>query len=50
MQTAQSIVRQAVTDFKAWLEALKAYKKDPSFFTGKPKMPGYCKADKKTFR
>lgn len=26
MQTAQSIVRQAVTDFKAWLEALKAYK------------------------
>mgnify|MGYP003166988507 FL=1 len=50
MQTAQSIVRQAVTDFKAWLEALKAYKKDPSFFTGKPKMPGYCKADKKTFK
>ena len=40
MQTAQSIVRQAVTDFKAWLEALKAYKKDPSSFTGKPKMPG----------
>lgn len=50
MQTAQSIVRQAVTDFKAWLEALKAYKKDPSSFTGKPKMPGYCKADKKTFK
>ena len=37
-------------DFKALLEALKAYKKDPSFFTGKPKMPGYCKADKKTFK
>ena len=50
MQTAQSIVRQAVTDFKAWLEALKSYKKDPSSFTGKPKMPGYCKADKKTFK
>ncbi len=50
MQTAQSIVRQAVTDFKAWLEALKAYKKDPSSFTGKPRMPKYCKADRKTFK
>ena len=50
MQTAQSIVRQAVTDFKAWLEALKAYKKNPSSFTGKPRMPRYCKADRKTFK
>ena len=27
MQTAQSIVRQATIDFKAWLDALKVYKK-----------------------
>lgn len=39
MQTAQSIVRQATIDFKAWLDALKVYKKDPSSFTGRPRMP-----------
>lgn len=50
MQTAQSIVRQAVTDFKAWLAALRAYKKDSSSFTGKPRMPRYCKVDRKTFK
>ena len=50
MQTAQSIVRQAVTDFKAWLEALKSYKKNPSSCTGKPRMPKYCKTDRKTFK
>ena len=50
MQTAQSIVRQAVTDFKAWLAALRAYKNDSSSFTGKPRMPRYCKVDRKTFK
>ena len=50
MQTAQSIVRQAVTDFKAWLAALRAYENDSSSFTGKPRMPRYCKVDRKTFK
>ena len=50
MQTAQSIVRQATIDFKAWLSALKVYKKDPSSFTGRPRMPRYCRLDKKTFK
>ena len=50
MQTAQSIVRQATIDFKAWLDALKVYKKDPSSFTGRPRMPKYCRLDKKTFK
>ena len=47
MQTAQSIVRQATIDFKVWLSALKVYKKDPSSFTGRPRMPRYCRLDKK---
>lgn len=50
MQTAQGIVRQATVDFKAWLSALKVYKKDPSSFTGRPRMPKYCRLDKKRLR
>ena len=44
MQTAQAVVRQAVQDFGNWLAAVRAYKKDPSSFTGKPGMPHYRKA------
>ena len=45
MQTAQHVIRQVCTDFKGWLASLKKYKKDPSGYTGKPKMPKYCKND-----
>ena len=41
MQSAQEVLKQAVRSFKGWLSALRAYKKDPSVFTGIPKMPGY---------
>ena len=49
MQTAQHIVRQTCSDFKAWLAALKVYNEDSSSFAGKPKMPGYCKGDTTTY-
>ena len=49
MQTAQQVLKDAVHDFKTWLDSLKKYKKDPSNYTGKPKMPGYCKSNRKTF-
>ena len=49
MQTAQQVLKDAVHDFKAWLDSLKEYKKNPSNYTGKPKMPGYCKSTRKTF-
>ena len=45
MQSAQAIVKETVNEFRSWLKALEAYKKDPSSFTGRPKMPGYTKAD-----
>ena len=45
MQTAQHVIRQVCTDFKGWLASLKKYRKDPSGYTGKPKMPGYCRND-----
>ena len=44
MQTAQAVIKQAVQDFKNWLAAIRAYKKNPSCFTGKPRMPRYKKA------
>ena len=49
MKTAQQVLKDAVHDFKAWLDSLKKYKKNPSNYTGKPKMPGYCKSNRKTF-
>ncbi|MBR0342240.1 MAG: hypothetical protein IJH64_08345, partial [Oscillospiraceae bacterium] len=48
-QTAQWVLKNAVNDFFNWLAALKAYDADPSKFTGKPKMPKYCKKDLHTF-
>lgn len=48
MQTAQHVVKDAVYDFSNWLRGLKAYRKDPSRFLGKPKMPGYVKSDIRT--
>lgn len=48
-QTAQWVLKGAVHEFKGWIEALKAYYRDPSAFTGKPEMPGYCKRDLHTF-
>ena len=49
MQTAQAVVKAAVNDFTNWLKALKAYKKEPSKFPGKPQMPHYCKKEQKSF-
>ena len=48
-QTAQHIEMQAASDFKNWLKALAAWEKDPSAFTGKPKMPNYKKGDVESF-
>ena len=45
MQTAQAMVKQAVTDFKNWLVSLREYKKHPEKFLGRPKMPHYKKQD-----
>lgn len=40
-QTAQSVIKEANIKFSDWLKALKDYKKNPSRYTGKPKMPKY---------
>lgn len=43
MQSAQHIIRQVCTDFKSWMAACRQYKKVPSLFLGRPKMPHYKK-------
>ena len=45
MQTAQAMVKQAVTDFKNWLASLREYKKHPEKYLGRPKIPHYIKQD-----
>ena len=43
MQSAQNVAKEAVSDFSSWLASLKKYGKDPSGYTGRPKMPKYCR-------
>lgn len=49
MQSAQATVKRACSDFQNWLSALRKYKQNPALFTGKPRMPKYCKGNITTF-
>jgi len=49
MQTAQHVLKEAVTVFGAWLKSLKEYRRAPGRYTGKPCMPKYLKGDRHTF-
>ena len=40
-QSAQHILKHVCRDMKSFFEALKAYTKNPSVFTGKPELPHY---------
>ena len=42
---AQQIVFQVDRTMKTWFAALKSYKKDPSKFRGRPRIPSYKKKD-----
>lgn len=43
---AANTIRRACEAWKAYWKALKAWKNNPSSFTGKPKMPGYVQKGK----
>lgn len=49
MQSNQQIIKEVLADFKSYFKGLKAYKKNPDSFTGKPKFPGYCKSEQVSF-
>lgn len=40
-QSAQNVLKHAVRDMTSFFEAMKAYQKDSSRFTGKPELPHY---------
>lgn len=40
-QSAQNVLKQTNRDIKSFFEATKAYKENPSAFTGKPELPHY---------
>ena len=43
MQSAQEVLKSAVRNMKAWKESMRGYRKDPSGYLGRPKMPKYKK-------
>ncbi|MGF6991332.1 putative transposase [Lachnospiraceae bacterium PM6-15] len=45
MQSAQAVVKQAVTDFNNWLAAKKDYWNHPHKYLGEPQMPSYKKGE-----
>lgn len=49
MQCSQHIIKECLADFKSYLQAKKRYDKDPSKFTGKPKLPKYAKSNNISF-
>ena len=40
-QTAQHVLKEVVKNMKGFYAAIRAYNKDSSAFTGRPKLPGY---------
>ena len=49
MQTAQRVLKEAVTVFGAWLKSVKEYRRAPERYTGKPCMPKYLKNERHIF-
>lgn len=46
-QSAQQTLKEVATVWNAWSKALKAYRKNPHKFSGKPRMPGYLPKGKR---
>lgn len=44
-QVSQQILKNLFNDWKSFFKALQAYKRNPSTFTGRPKLPSYKKKD-----
>lgn len=42
-QSAQGIIKQCVSDMKAFYRSVREYRQNPGSFTGKPELPGYKK-------
>lgn len=47
VQSSQQTLKEVCSIFFAWTQALKSYKKNPSKFTGRPRIPGYLSKGKR---
>lgn len=47
VQSAQQTLKEVTTVWNAWLSALKAYRKNPTKFTGKPRIPRYLRKNQR---
>lgn len=47
VQSAQQTLKEVMTVWQAWLRALKTYRKNPTKFTGRPRMPKYLHRDQR---
>lgn len=47
VQSAQQTIKEVNTVWQAWLAALKAYKANPSKFSGKPRIPKYLRKNRR---
>lgn len=47
VQSAQQTLKEVTTVWNAWLSALKAYLKNPTKFTGKPRIPRYLRKNQR---
>lgn len=45
-QSSQAMMKQAFQDWENFFASVRAYKQNPSSFTGRPRIPGYKKASK----
>ena len=44
-QCSQQIIKEAINDFKSFFKSSKAYKNNPTSFSGRPKIPKYSKTN-----
>ena len=48
-QTTQNIIKECLSDFKAFFKGVKSYNQNKDNFTGRPKLPRYIKQNKASF-
>ena len=49
-KAGQNVIRQVGIDFVNWHKAVKAYRKHPASFTGRPRMPKYLRNPRTSFQ
>lgn len=46
-QSSQQVMKEVFKNWKSFFASIKAYKKNPALFTGRPSIPKYCRSSQK---